>query len=77
MPPTSMAVPAHAKRQETFPSYLRQYHQRMHTYRIGDVAALPGVSADTARRLVHGGRRTAARERPGPRIVPGPALDDR
>lgn len=61
-------------RQETFPSHLRQYHQRMHTYRIGDAAALLGVSADTVRRLVDGGKLTAARDGQGHRIIPGPAL---
>jgi hypothetical protein len=34
----------------------------MHTYRIGDAAALLGVSADTARRLVDGGKLTAERD---------------
>lgn len=63
-------------RQETFPSHLRHYHRRMHTYRIGDAAALLGVSADTVRRLVDGGKLTAERDdmvsgsSPG-RTVPG------
>lgn len=61
-------------RQETFPSHLRQYHQRMHTYRIGGAAALLGVSADTVRRLVDGGKLTAARDGQSHRIIPGPAL---
>lgn len=30
--------------------HLRQYDRRMHTYRIGDAAALLGVSADSVRR---------------------------
>lgn len=46
----------------------------MHTYRIGDAAALLGVSADTVRRLVDGGKITAERDRTGRRIIPGPAL---
>ena len=46
----------------------------MHTYRVGDAAALLGVSADTVRRLVDGGRLTAERDELGRRIIPGPAL---
>ncbi|MFE6664573.1 molybdopterin-binding protein [Streptomyces sp. NPDC057697] len=46
----------------------------MHTYRIGDAAALLGVSADTVRRLVDGGKLTAERDGTGHRIIPGPAL---
>ncbi|WP_371580442.1 molybdopterin-binding protein [Streptomyces sp. NBC_01314] len=46
----------------------------MHTYRIGDAAALLGVSADTVRRLVDGGKLTAERDEQGRRIIPGPAL---
>ncbi|MFI5474227.1 molybdopterin-binding protein [Streptomyces cacaoi] len=46
----------------------------MHTYRIGDAAALLGVSADTVRRLVDGGKLTAERDELGRRIIPGPAL---
>ncbi|MFI5772721.1 molybdopterin-binding protein [Streptomyces sp. NPDC051658] len=46
----------------------------MHTYRIGDAAALLGVSADTVRRLVDGGKITAERDGTGRRIIPGPAL---
>lgn len=61
-------------RQETFTSHLRQYHLRMHTYRIGDAASLLGVSADTVRRLADGGKLTAARDGQGHRIIPGPAL---
>ncbi|GAA3297048.1 MerR family DNA-binding transcriptional regulator [Streptomyces cinereospinus] len=45
----------------------------MHTYRIGDAAALLGVSADTVRRLVDGGSLTAERDEAGRRIIPGPA----
>lgn len=61
-------------RQETFALHLRQYHRRMHTYRIGDAAALLGVSADTVRRLVDGGKLTAERDEQGRRIIPGAAL---
>ncbi|MFC8242001.1 TOBE domain-containing protein [Streptomyces chartreusis] len=46
----------------------------MHTYRIGDAAALLAMSADTARRPVDGGKPTAARDGQGHRIIPGPAL---
>ncbi|WP_406735315.1 TOBE domain-containing protein [Streptomyces sp. NBC_01108] len=46
----------------------------MHTYRIGDAAALLGVSADTVRRLVDGGKLTAERDGTCRRIIPGPAL---
>ncbi|MFF2407149.1 molybdopterin-binding protein [Streptomyces sp. NPDC058092] len=46
----------------------------MHAYRIGDAAALLGVSADTVRRLVDGGKLTAERDGIGRRIIPGPAL---
>ncbi|MFJ8849932.1 molybdopterin-binding protein [Streptomyces sp. NPDC102437] len=46
----------------------------MHIYRIGDAAALPGVSAHTVRRLVDGGKITAERDGTGCRIIPGPAL---
>lgn len=59
--------------QETFPSHLRQYHQRMHTYRIGAAAALLGVSGDTVRRLMDGGNLAAARDGQGHRVIPGPA----
>ncbi|MGY0064733.1 TOBE domain-containing protein [Streptomyces sp. LZ34] len=46
----------------------------MHTYRIGDAAALVGVSADTLRRWVDGGRLRAERDEQGRRIIPGPDL---
>jgi molybdopterin-binding protein len=46
----------------------------MQTYRIGDAAALLGVSADTVRRLVDGGKLTAERDEAGRRIIPGAAL---
>ncbi len=46
----------------------------MHTYRIGDAAALLGVTADTLRRLVDGGKLTAERDELGRRIIPGTAL---
>lgn len=46
----------------------------MHTYRIGDAAALLGVSPDTRRRLVDGGKLTAERDELGRRIIPGRAL---
>ncbi|MFJ5774490.1 molybdopterin-binding protein [Streptomyces sp. NPDC093094] len=46
----------------------------MRTYRIGDAAVLPGVSADTVRRPVDGGKPVADRDGTGHRIVPGPAF---
>ncbi|MFF0726115.1 molybdopterin-binding protein [Streptomyces sp. NPDC004134] len=46
----------------------------MHTYRMGDAAALLGVSADTVRRLVDAGKLTAERDDAGRRIIPGAAL---
>ncbi|MFD5656116.1 TOBE domain-containing protein [Streptomyces hirsutus] len=46
----------------------------MHTYRIGDAAVLLGVSADTVRRLVDGGKLAAERDETGRRIIPGPIL---
>ncbi|MET8830835.1 TOBE domain-containing protein [Streptomyces sp. NPDC004610] len=46
----------------------------MHTYRIGTAAALLGVSVDTVRRLVDGGKLIAERDELGHRIIPGPAL---
>ena len=46
----------------------------MHTYRIGEAAALMGVSADTLRRWVDSGRLTAERDEQGRRIIPGPEL---
>ncbi|MDI3417456.1 excisionase family DNA-binding protein [Streptomyces luteolus] len=42
----------------------------MHTYRIGAAAALLGVSRDTVRRLVDGGRLLAERDESGRRIIP-------
>lgn len=67
-------IATHAKQQETFPSHLRQYHQHMHTYRIGDAAALPGVAADPLRRRADGGNRTADGDEPSRRVIAQPAL---
>lgn len=53
---------------------MRRYHRRMHTYRIGEAAALMGVSVDTLRRWVDSGRLSAERDEQGRRIIPGPAL---
>lgn len=61
-------------RSGAFLSHLRTYDRRMHTYRIGDAAALLGVSVDTVRRLVDSGKLVAERDELGRRIVPGPAL---
>jgi molybdopterin-binding protein len=46
----------------------------MHTYRIGEAAALLGVSSDTLRRWVDSGKLLAERDDQGRRTVPGPAL---
>lgn len=46
----------------------------MNVYRIGEAAALLGVSADTLRRWADSGRLTAERDDQGRRMIPGPAL---
>ena len=46
----------------------------MHTYRIGEAAVVMGVSADTLRRWVDGGRLRAERDEQGRRIIEGPDL---
>lgn len=46
----------------------------MHTYRIGEAAALMSVSADTLRRWVDGGRLRAERDEQGRRVIEGPEL---
>ena len=46
----------------------------MGSYRIGDAADLLGVSADTVRRWVDGGRLAATRDAHGHRVVEGAAL---
>lgn len=60
--------------QGTYSLHLRQYARRMHTYRIGEAAALLGISADTVRRRVDGGRLHADRDESGHRLIPGAAL---
>ncbi len=46
----------------------------MNSYRIGEAAALLGVSSDTMRRWVDAGRLVAERDEHGHRIVPGAQL---
>ncbi|PYC76661.1 MerR family transcriptional regulator [Streptomyces tateyamensis] len=46
----------------------------VHQYRIGEAAAMLGVSADTMRRWVDAGRVAAERDEHGHRIVPGEQL---
>lgn len=46
----------------------------MTTFRISEAAALLGVSSDTVRRWVDGGRLPASRDEHGHRLVPGAAL---
>ncbi|MER5177517.1 TOBE domain-containing protein [Streptomyces sp. NPDC002896] len=46
----------------------------MHSYRIGDAAALMGVSADTLRRWVDSGRLPAERDEQDRRIIRGADL---
>ncbi len=47
---------------------------RVHTYRIGEVAALLGVSSDTARRLADAGKLGEVRGGTGERAIDGAAL---
>jgi molybdopterin-binding protein len=53
---------------------MRQDDTQVNSYRIGEAATLLGVSADTMRRWVDGGRLDAERDEHGHRIVPGAKL---
>jgi molybdopterin-binding protein len=53
---------------------LRLYAGRVTTYRIGEAADLLGVSVDTVRRWIDGGRLAAARDDHGHRTVAGTDL---
>ncbi|NJC67106.1 helix-turn-helix domain-containing protein [Planosporangium flavigriseum] len=46
----------------------------MTVFRIGEAADLLGVSADTVRRLIDGGRLTATRDEHGHRVIDGADL---
>ncbi|MGC9669409.1 TOBE domain-containing protein [Planosporangium sp. 12N6] len=46
----------------------------MTAFRIGEAAELLGVSADTVRRLIDGGRLTATRDQHGHRMIAGTDL---
>lgn len=51
-----------------------QPDQPVNPYRIGEAAAMLGVSPDTMRRWVDAGRLAAARDENGHRIIPGAEL---
>jgi molybdopterin-binding protein len=53
---------------------MRQDDRHVNSYRIGEAAALLGVSSDTMRRWVDAGRLVAERDEHGHRIVPGAQL---
>lgn len=53
---------------------MRQDDRHVNSYRIGEAAALLGVSSDTMRRWVDAGRLVAERDDHGHRIVPGAQL---
>jgi len=53
---------------------MRQDDRHVNSYRIGEAAALLGVSSDTMRRWVDAGRLAAERDEHGHRIVPGAQL---
>jgi molybdopterin-binding protein len=53
---------------------MRHDDRHVNSYRIGEAAALLGVSSDTMRRWVDAGRLVAERDEHGHRIVPGAQL---
>lgn len=55
-------------------SHKRHYDRGVNSYRIGEAAALMGVSTDTLRRWVDSGRLPAERDEQGRRIIPGADL---
>ena len=53
---------------------MRRYADRVTTFRLGEAADLLGVSSDTLRRWIDGGRVEAARDENGHRVIDGAVL---